>query len=98
MGSRARESRCRLVSRPMRFFESLLASHASLLIQILRSEEARACVRRRAVVPAVAGVLGESGGSDRQVGSAKRKRKASQILPMERLFANGMQHTGGRST
>src|SRR5216684_1559392 len=82
----------------MRFSESFPASHASLLIQPPRRMEARVCVRRRVSVLAVAGVLGESGGSDRQAGSAKGKRKASQILPMERLVAKGMQHTGGRPT
>src|SRR6266404_519921 len=82
----------------MRFSESFPASHASLLIQPPRPMEARAYVRRRASVLAVAGVLGEAGGSDRQADSAKGKRKASRILPMERLVAKGMQRTGGRPT
>src|SRR5882724_3084953 len=81
----------------MRFSESLSASHASLLIQPHRPTEAGAYVPHLAAVLAV-GVLGESGVPDRQAGRARRKCKASQILPMERLVAKGMQRTGGRPT
>src|SRR2546427_829936 len=82
----------------MRFSESFPASHASLLIQPPRPMEARAYVRHHASVLAVAVVLGESGRSDRQVGSPGRKRKASQILPLEKFVAERRRQTGGHTT